>query len=345
MIMVRKNDKEHLVSYNNTIKKSNEWVLAKLNQGLTLNQMQLLAFAIYSTQQNNVTEFIKADFEKKFDISNYLTPTAKKDTLKLMDLKLQFSDAEADENGDYTFGHWNVFQSITYKKGLFSFKWTEEILPHILEINEKYVLTDLTTTAKFKSSFSWTLYEYLKAHYGYWRKTVEKSTLLGLFGVADRKSYQNTSTFKKGVLDIAIAEINKYTEYDVRYEDVREGKAIVGFKFIWSVGKTIVSATPAQVEMLQETVNAIFDDLFKYLDIKDTEKREQAINLVRQAESYRTLIKDTTEADGLTAEVADKAIKEVTAIHEKLEALYELRDELPPEKPPVGFYNWLEERE
>ena len=31
---------------------------------LTLNQMQLLAYAIYSTQKDGKTEFIKANFEK-----------------------------------------------------------------------------------------------------------------------------------------------------------------------------------------------------------------------------------------------------------------------------------------
>ena len=55
------------------LKKSNELSMAKLNQGLTLNQMQLLAYAIYSTQQDGKTEFIKADFEKKFGIEKYQT--------------------------------------------------------------------------------------------------------------------------------------------------------------------------------------------------------------------------------------------------------------------------------
>ena len=71
--MVRKNGKKQIVSYENSIKKSNEFSMAKLNQGLTLNQMQLLAYAIYSTQQDGKTEFIKAEFEKKFGIEKYQT--------------------------------------------------------------------------------------------------------------------------------------------------------------------------------------------------------------------------------------------------------------------------------
>jgi len=43
----RLNKKEVLISNADSIKKSNELSTSKLNQGLTLNQMQLLSYAIY----------------------------------------------------------------------------------------------------------------------------------------------------------------------------------------------------------------------------------------------------------------------------------------------------------
>ena len=40
---------------------------------------------------------------------------------------------------------------------------------------------------------------------------------MSLFGVEEKKSYQNnTGAFKKRVLDIAIEEINEFTELDVK---------------------------------------------------------------------------------------------------------------------------------
>ena len=59
---MRKNEKEIIISKDDLIIKSNEISMAKLNRGLTLNQMQLLAFAIFSTQKNGVTEFNKYEF-------------------------------------------------------------------------------------------------------------------------------------------------------------------------------------------------------------------------------------------------------------------------------------------
>lgn len=194
--------------------------MAKLNQGLTLNQMQLLAYAIYSTQQDGKTEFNKAAFEEKFGIEKYQTRHAKEDAQRLLDLKFSIEDLE----NNY-FEYYNVFQSIKYDNGLFRFKWTEDMVPHILELKEKYITTDLTITSQFKSGFSWTLYEYLKAHYGYWHKSISKEALMRLFGVENKKTYQNnTGRFKNTVLDVAIAEINQYTELNVWY--VEENKVV-----------------------------------------------------------------------------------------------------------------------
>src|SRR5690625_4965905 len=180
-LLVRRNIKKQIISYENSIKKSNELSMAKLSHGLTLNQMQLLAYAIYSTQQDGKTEFIKADFEQKFNIDQYRTEDAYKDSDKILDLKVSTEDLENDR-----FKFWNAFSSMEYDNGHFTFEWNPKMIPHILELKEKYVSTDLTITSKFKSGFSWTLYDYLKAHYGYWHKPISKE--------GDRKSTRLNSS-------------------------------------------------------------------------------------------------------------------------------------------------------
>ncbi|MBS4190154.1 replication initiation protein [Bacillus sp. FJAT-49705] len=91
---MRKNEKKTLTNYENSIKKSNELSMAKLNQGLTLNQMKLLVYAIYSTQQDGKTEFNKVDFEEKFEIEKYQTRHAKEDAQRLLDLIFSIEDLE-----------------------------------------------------------------------------------------------------------------------------------------------------------------------------------------------------------------------------------------------------------
>ena len=333
--MVRKNEKQQIISYENSISKSNEFSMAKLNQGLTLNQMQLLAFSIYSTQQNGKTEFHKADFEKKFNLTKYNTSEAQKDVPKLT--QLQFSLVDLENNYvDYL----NVFQRIRYKDGVFLFKWSEDMLPHILELKEKYITVDLTITSQFKSGFSWILYDYLKAHYGYWHKILSKEAFMKLFCVEDKKTYQaNTGRFKKTVLDVAIAEVNQYTEFEVHYTEIKEGRSIVGFDLIWSSGKTISSATKKQIRELKTIVDAVSASSLDYLTkIEKKDNRERAAELIREVESYDEF---TAEPICITKEFADTLIKKANTSLVELERLVEY-DRTASKVP---FYNWLDERE
>lgn len=325
--MSRRNNKENLVSYDSTIKKSNELSIAKLNQGLSLNQMQLLAYAIYSTQQDGKTMFNKHEFQKEFSIDNYRTEYAKDDVEKLFDLSFSTIDLERNY-----FQFLRVFQKITYEDGLFSFKWTDDMVPHILEL-KNYSLTDLTITANFKSGFSWILYDYLKGHYGNWFKEISKDALMKLFNVEDKKSYQNsTYLLKASVLDRAIKEINEHTELEVWYTEKKVGNKITGFVLHWSTGDTVASATEKQIKLLKEIHDEVEKSMFDYLAVKKVESARDLI--IKIKEIYTLVIK------GMSIKEADNYIQESLAIYRQLEKLLERDGE---KRDTSIYYNWLEE--
>ncbi|MYL57555.1 RepB family plasmid replication initiator protein [Virgibacillus halodenitrificans] len=331
--MARINTKKQLFDYENSIKKSNELSMAKLNQGLSLNQMQLLAYAIYSTQQDGKTEFHKSDFEKKFGLSKYNTEDAYEDSDRILGLRVSMQDLENDK-----FKFWNAFSSMEYSKGVFSFKWNQEMLSHILELKEKYVMTDLTVTAKFKSSFSWTLYDYLKAHYGYWHKPISKESLMKLFGVENRKTYQNnTGKFKSTVLDVAIEEINTYTELEVRYEEEKKGRSIIGFDLIWSNGKNVKSATKKQIKELKRITSTITKDMFEFVNLNNSENRKKAIELIRETNMMKIYTEDPV---CITFEKADELLFHA---NDNLRIL-SLMLEKETGRDTSFYYNWLEEK-
>ena len=337
--MGRQNKKKQLISYENAIKKSNDFSMAKLSQKLTLNQMQLLAYAIYSTQRDGKTEFIKADFEKKFNLGEYRREEARNDSRKLFDLEFSLDDLETDE-----FDFLHVFQRINFKNGRFSFQWSEDMLPHIQDLQELYIVNGFMTISSFKSSFSWILYDYLKGHYGHWHKPVSKDALMRLFNVHDKKTYQShTGLFKKTVLDVAIKEINKYTELEVWYKEEKEGRAITGFDLHWSAGERIETATKKQIKELKNIIDAVFDDMFRYMNINDEKDRQRAINLTREVEEMRAFI---AEPICITKEKADESIKKAIWNFKALNRLFEknLSPVSPESKKKVKFYNWLEDR-
>jgi len=336
---MRKNLKTQLISHENSIRKSNELSMAKLNQGLSLNQMQLLAFSIFSTQQNGVTEFHKVDFEKKFKLTKYNTEDALKDSDRITSVKFSTADLE---NEDFKF--WNVFMGMSYKKGHFKFEWNPRMIPHILNLKEKYITTDLSIASKFKSSFSWTLYDFIKAHHGYWHKLVTKNDLMQLFGVENIKTYiENTAQFKRSVLDVAISEINAHTELEIRYNVEKEGRAISGFDLIWSNGQKLSSATKKQIKEIQSILDIVFEDMFQYININDENDRQRAIKLIREIESMREF---TGEPICITKEKADDLIKKAVWNFREMNRLLEKNNRPVSEKSvkKVKFYNWLEDR-
>ena len=333
--MVRKNLKKTVVNNSNIIQKSNELSMAKLSHGLTLNQMQLLAYAILCTQKNGITEFRKHEFEKMFNIETYRTETAKTDSSKVLAIQFAFEDVENE-----TFEFLNVFRKMKYDKGLFTFVWDQDITTHILDLKDKYVLTDLSITAQFKSSFTWTLYDYLRGSYGCWYKSFTKEGLMKLFSVENYKSYQdNTGLFKKRVLDVAINEINTFTELDVKYEEIKEGRAITGFKILWSTGVTVSKASDKQVDILNTLIETLFEDMMIYMKIKEEKNRERAYELVKEAQNIKvTYLEDETGLTGdLCKKLTDQSEKYLNEINEILEA-----ERIPKlDKPRVPLHNWL----
>ncbi|MEZ7173754.1 hypothetical protein, partial [Sporosarcina sp. OR05] len=161
--------------------------------------------------------------------------------------------------------------------------------------------------------------------------------LMRLFGVADKKTYKNnTGRFKKTVLDVAITEINTYTELEVWYTEEKSGRAIVGFDLHWTTGKNTAGATKGQIRELIATVDVIHRDMFTYINLKNDENRKKAIDIVRETEEIKIITEDPI---CITREYADILIKKAVWNLQELERL------LKTEHNPKPFYNWLEERE
>lgn len=338
---MRKNDKAIIINYENTIQKSNELSMAKLSHGLTINQVQLLAYAIFSTQIDGKTEFHKAHFEKKFELEKYHTARAKEDSAKLS--RLQVTTENLDKE---SFSYWNVFLGMEYERGLFKFEWSPKFLPHILDLKEKYLTNDLTITSKFKSSFTWTLYDYMKGHYGYWHKEISKVDLLKLFNVENVVSYKDSAQFKRGVLDVAIREINQYTELEAWYVEMKKGRAIVGFDLHWSVArKQEVAATEKQLKEITTIIDAVEADMWNYLEVlgeMDMEKLH-LMNTIQKVLKCRVEVKPT-----LTSTKASEILQHLKGHLRSLQSQLDdarRKKEITSNPNYVPFYNWLDERE
>src|SRR5699024_11567715 len=111
----------------------------------TIKKKQILTYIIFSKKKEGKTELRKNEIKKKFNIEQLRPDDAMDDAYRLLDLKIQIRDSD-NEKGR---GH-NVFTDYFYNKGQFAFKWNEKFLPYILELKEKYIITDLNIASQFK---------------------------------------------------------------------------------------------------------------------------------------------------------------------------------------------------
>src|SRR5699024_7544398 len=148
-----------------------------------------------------------------------------------------------------------------------------------------------------------------KAHYGYFRKILTREEALQLFNVQERKTYQTRiSDFKREVLDVAIEEINQYTELDVWYKEQKKGRSTAGCEMYWSTGKMTNQATQKQINSIQTEIKGIKDNLFTYVNLDNQKKRQQAYEIVKKIEHQEIHI---LESANITADKADEIIQDL----------------------------------
>ena len=323
--------------------------MAQISKGLTLQQTQLIAYAIHKTQQDGVSSFSKREAENQMG-KKMMTRDLKRDAAALMDIRISLTLKDDPD----AFSFINFFQRISYEKGTVSFRWSDDIVPHIIDLKSKYITNDLRITSKFSSAFSWTLYEFLKANYGRWYTELSKNEMLNLFGVKDVKTYvKRTGSFKQKVLDVAIGEVNEHTEYEVCYEDIRSGRSIVGFRLSWSVGMEIRKPTAKQIKesdrRLHHIINlssGIFVDAMTNLSMDDLVKARGARQ--RAEEIHERITSGEVDYDDVSR-ILDRYI---VPMHDLL--MIAEKGKMDVNKDRQGYdwinddpplYNWLDNKE
>ena len=107
------------------------------------------------------------------------------------------------------------------------------IVDEITALEEKFTEYFLKMVANFDSQYSYRLFELVKQ----WNLNKVKeipqfnlSTLREQFGLEENE-YERLDNFKKKVLDKAVKEINKYTDVNISYSQIKSGRTVTGFKF------------------------------------------------------------------------------------------------------------------
>jgi len=134
-------------------------------------------------------------------------------------------------------------------EGEIKIKFGNDFIPYISELERDFTKYKLEDVRLFKASYSIRLYELFVKWEGN-SKEISLAWLKGIFMLSDK--YQRVGDLKKCILDVAVEEINQYSDMEVSYEQVKRGRNVVGFLFKYKIKKKKLKAprrpTKKQIE-------------------------------------------------------------------------------------------------
>ena len=218
-------------------------LIQKSRFNMTLQQQKMLLFLISQVSPYD-EEFKEYEFSIQefcrvcgLDVSSGKNYQDIKQSIKDIADKSVWINVNNDEE---TLLRWIEKPYLNNKSGVIRIRLDEDMKPYLLQLKENFTRYELIYTLYFKSKYSIRLYELAKSiHYKEleeYRRTFSVDELRRILG---GETYSEYRDFKRRVLDVAINEINEYSDKILSYEPIKKGKSVVaielviGSKSIW----------------------------------------------------------------------------------------------------------------
>lgn len=136
-------------------------------------------------------------------------------------------------------------------------------------------ISEMPIIASFRSGYSVALHEQLEQRKQFQKWKVETEELRTLLGILPNE-YERIFDLKRFVINIAINEIEKNTEYfNLKYKSIKNGRNISHFEFTWGIdkkekehkGQKNFASVDDEIESLKNKVFKINEYTCKLIDI------------------------------------------------------------------------------
>ena len=123
-------------------------------------------------------------------------------------------------------------QSVVYAESdsYIKIKFADEVLPLITMLEKHFTSYELQQVVSLKSVHAIRLYELLIQYRTVGKIEISLDDLRLKLGIAVNE-YPRMDNFKNRVLDVGIQQINEHTDITAKYDQVKTGRQITGFKF------------------------------------------------------------------------------------------------------------------
>ena len=232
--------------------------LMNASYNLALVEQRLILLAILEARESgkgiNANDPLTVHAESyinQFKVEKHTAYQALKDACKDLFAR-QFSYQQRSAKGNTTnmTSRWISQIGYTENEATVQLVFAPAVVPLITRLEEQFTKYDIEQISSLSSAYAVRLYELLIC----WRTTGKTPIIeLGEFrkriGVLDTE-YQRMDVFKRGVLELALKQINEHTDITATYEQHKKGRLITGFSFKFKQKK------PKQAEIAIETIQA-----------------------------------------------------------------------------------------
>lgn len=211
------------------IRKSNELINAP--HDLSLNELRLFLAMISKIKPTDTDlKTYRISFKELEELTkstrNFTYSSIKNILIKLRSRVVVIKLGEDKERITGYIG----FVDIDKGKGYVDVNFDERLKPFLVELQAKYTKYDVQYVLPMQSSYSIRIYELLKQ---YQKLSVREYYLEELRHVLqiDPGIYEKYNDFKKRVILQAQSEINAMTDIKFSFEEIKEGKKVIGLRF------------------------------------------------------------------------------------------------------------------
>jgi plasmid replication initiation protein len=138
------------------------------------------------------------------------------------------------DNGSETLMRWINKAWINQKSGMIKLRLDDDMKPYLLQLKDRFTQYELFYTLAMKSQYSIRLYEILKS---YENQNQKKFDIEELKKMLSAEKYKRYPDFRRYVLDISLREINAFSDVNVTYQVVKDGRRYANIVFSTSQKK------------------------------------------------------------------------------------------------------------
>lgn len=236
----------------NLVVKSNQLVEASYQ--LSLNEQRVILTAItqvdrkFELKSDDVFTIYARDFARQFDLR---IDGAYSELIKVADrlFDRHVIINQPDPNNvkiQKTKTRWISSISYVPDDGALRIKFAQDIIPFLTLLESQFTKYRLDAISRLTSTYAIRLYELLVQWGSVGKREVELQWLKDQFEIGDK--YNTIFNLKSRVIDVAVEQINKYSDLSVTYDQRKAGRVVTHLIFSFDIKADADKPREAEVE-------------------------------------------------------------------------------------------------